>query len=154
MKTNRKFKSLFLISAAIASGVLASLLGTDAVMAQALPSSMQQEVLIKETLLTFNDANVTDNYTVLNAKLSKPFRDQFPPEKLAAGFKGFSDHHIDISGIAALPPISEGEAEIDSEGVLKLRGHFDTTPKKVKYDLGFIRSEGQWKAVKLTINID
>jgi len=36
-------------------------------------------VLIKVTLLTFNDANVTGNYTVLHAKLSKPFRDQFPP---------------------------------------------------------------------------
>ena len=30
-----------------------------------------QEILIKTALLTLNDANVTGNYTVLHAKLSK-----------------------------------------------------------------------------------
>jgi hypothetical protein len=30
--------------------------------------------------MSFNDANVTGNYAVLHAKLSKPFRDQFTPD--------------------------------------------------------------------------
>jgi hypothetical protein len=50
--------------------------------AQKVPDKAMQEVIIKTTLLTFNDANVTNNYTVLHAKLSKPFRDQFSPERL------------------------------------------------------------------------
>jgi hypothetical protein len=41
-----------------------------------VPSPVLQEILIKTSLLTFNDANLTGNYTVLHAKLAKAFRDK------------------------------------------------------------------------------
>src|SRR6476619_6134268 len=70
-----------------------------------VPNAELQEVLIKASLLTFNDANVTGNYAVLHAKVSKPFRDQFSPEKLAEIFKEFRDKHIDFDIIASKKPI-------------------------------------------------
>ena len=48
-----------------------------------VPSERALEALVKATLLTFNDANVTGNFTVFHAKLAKPFRQQFTPERLA-----------------------------------------------------------------------
>jgi hypothetical protein len=134
-------------------GVLGAL-ATGPAWAQALPTAVQQEVLVKTTLLTFNDANVTGNYTVLNARLSRPFRDQFDADKLKASFKDFSDRHINFDVIAAKPVIPTGDAQIDSDGVLQLRGYFDTTPKKVKYELKFIRSEGEWKASGIKVDIN
>jgi len=119
-----------------------------------LPAPAEQEVLIKTTLLTFNDANVTGNYTVLNAKLSKPFRDQFSADKLKTAFKDFADEHVDFDIIAGKPSIPTGDAQIDGEGVLLLAGYFDTTPKKVKYKLKFIRSEGEWKPLAIDVDID
>ena len=38
--------------------------------------------------------------------------------------------------------------------MLRLKGHFDTTPKQVKYQLGFIPSDGLWKLSAVTINIE
>lgn len=35
-----------------------------------VPSEQLQEVLIKSSLLTFNDANLTGNYTVMYAKMA------------------------------------------------------------------------------------
>ena len=52
-----------------------------------MPGPAAQEVLVKSILVTLNDAVASDNFTILHAKLSKPFRDQFPPEKLRAVFK-------------------------------------------------------------------
>ena len=52
-----------------------------------MPSPFVQEVLVKSILVTLNDAVAADNFTVFHAKISKPFRDQFPPEKLKAIFK-------------------------------------------------------------------
>ena len=49
-----------------------------------MPSPFVQEVLVKSILVTLSDAVAYDNFTVLNAKISKPFREQFPPEKLRA----------------------------------------------------------------------
>jgi opacity protein-like surface antigen len=121
--------------------------------AQKVPDATLQEILIKVSLLTFNDANVTGNYTVLHAKLSKPFRDQFPPEKLKDIYKAFNEKHIDFDLIAARPPVPAEEAKIDDRGILMLKGYFDTKPSRVNYDLGFIMSDGEWKLVKLNVDV-
>jgi len=54
----------------------------------------------------------------------------------------------------ANPVIADEDAKVDDKGVLRLKGHFDTTPKKVKYQLGFIPSDGQWKLSGISIDIE
>jgi hypothetical protein len=110
--------------------------------------------LVKSILATLNDAVVTDNFTVLHAKISKPFRDQFPPEKLRAVFKDLVEKHAVFDAVVAEKMIPYEDAKIDENGVLKLKGHFQTTPKQVKYQLGFIQSEGAWKLSGVTIDIE
>ena len=46
-----------------------------------LPTDNEQEILVKTTLMTFNDANLTGNYSVLFDKSSKAFRSQVTAEK-------------------------------------------------------------------------
>ena len=121
--------------------------------AQKVPGAELQEVLIKTSLLSFNDANVTGNYAVLHAKVSKPFRDQFPPEKLAEIFKEFRDKHIDFDIIAAKKPITAEEPKVSDNGVLSIKGYFDTTPSRVNYDLAFVLSDGEWKLIKIDVNL-
>jgi hypothetical protein len=136
--------------------VVALALATSPVRAQGLdmPSPFVQEILIKSILVTLNDAVASDNFTVLHAKISKPFRDQFPPEKLRTVFKDLVEKHAVFDAIVASPVIAEEDAKIDEKGVLRLKGRFDTTPKKVKYQLGFIPSDGQWKLSGVTIAIE
>ena len=119
-----------------------------------MPSPFVQEVLIKSILVTLNDAVASDNFTVFHAKISKPFRDQFPPDKLRAIFKDLIEKHAVFDAVVASPVIAEEDARIDEKGVLRLKGRFDTAPKKVKYQLGFIPSEGQWKLSGVTIDIE
>src|SRR6195256_2625309 len=116
-----------------------------------MPGPSAQEVLVKSILVTLNDAVVTDNFTILHAKISKPFRDQFPPEKLRAVFKDLVEKHAVFDAVVASPIISDEDAKIDEQGVLRLKGHFDTAPKKVKYRLGFIPSDGLWELSSVTI---
>jgi hypothetical protein len=118
-----------------------------------VPSALIQEKLIKNALLTLNDANLTDNYTVLHALLAKPFRLQFTPERLREGFKPFRDKETDFSIIAAKPLIVTAEAAIDKRGVLLLRGYFDAAPNRISYEIEFLTSEGVWKPLKLTVNV-
>lgn len=118
-----------------------------------VPSALQQEVLIKTYLLSLNDANITSNYVVLQAKLAKPFREQFDAERLKQAFKSFRDKKIDYGIIAAKPPVASSESKIDKRGALIVRGHFDTKPSRVSYELDFIPSEGEWKPVKLNVHV-
>jgi hypothetical protein len=121
---------------------------------QGVPSPFVQEVLVKSILVTLSDAVAYDNFTVLNAKISKPFREQFPPEKLRAVFKDLIDKRAVFDAIVAKPIVPDGEAKIDENGVLRLKGRFETTPKQVKYQLGFILSDGLWKLSAVTIDIE
>ena len=71
--------------------VVVLLLAAPAAQAQnKLPTERGLEALVKTSLLSFNDANVTGNYTVFHAKLSKPFRQQFSPEKLKETYSEFA----------------------------------------------------------------
>jgi hypothetical protein len=124
------------------------------VLAQGMPSPFVQEILVKSILVTLSDAVASDNFTVLHAKISKPFHDQFPPEKLKAIFKDLVDKHAVFDAVVAQPIISDADARIDENGVLRLKGHFETTPKQVKYQLGFIPSDGLWKLSGVTIDIE
>ena len=88
-----------------------------------VPSERALEALVKTTLLTFNDANVTGNYEVFHAKLSKPFREQFPVERLARRVPGVQQearrlrHHRRAE--AELRP---ARPSVDDEGKLLVKG--------------------------------
>ncbi|MFL6791765.1 MAG: hypothetical protein ACJ8EE_11415 [Bradyrhizobium sp.] len=122
--------------------------------AQGVPGPFVQEVLVKSILVTLSDAVASDNFTVLHAKISKPFREQFPPDKLQAVFKDMVDKHAVFDAVVAKPIIADEEPKIDEKGVLRLKGHFETTPKQVKYQLGFIPADGTWKLSGVTIDIE
>jgi hypothetical protein len=118
-----------------------------------VPSERTLEVLVKTSLLSFNDANVTGNYTVLHDKLSKPFRQEYLPEKLKEAFKEFREKNIDIELIAALKPTYEPPTSIDSEGKLVVKGYFPTEPIRVNFNLAFIPSDGEWKLIRLNVKL-
>jgi len=118
-----------------------------------IPSPFAQETLIKTTLLTLNDANVTGNYTVLHAKLAKQFRDNINADKLKQAFKSFADQKIDFGVIAPKTPIATSESKIDSRGALNLRGYFDTKPVRLTYELDYLPSEGEWKPASINVNL-
>ena len=75
----------------LAAMIGAVLLAMPAQAENKIPSPEMQEILIKTYLLSLNDANLTENYTVLQAKIAKPFRDQFSPDRLKQVFKEFAD---------------------------------------------------------------
>lgn len=130
------------------------LLGAFAVQAQnRVPTERALEALVKASLLSFNDANVTGNYTVFHAKLSKPFRDQFPPERLKETFKEFREKKIDFDIIAAVRPVYSPPPAVDRDGKLIVNGHFPTEPTQVNFELEFIPSDAEWKLIRIHVKL-
>ena len=118
-------------------------------MAANLPDDNEQEILVKTTLMTFNDANLTGNYSVLHGKASKPFREQLPVDKLADVFKEFSDKKVNIESIVA-DEISAVDAKID-DAILSLKGRFKDETRRIRFDLKYIREDNAWKLVGINV---
>jgi hypothetical protein len=134
--------------------VTALMLATSLAQAQSkVPSERALEALVKTTLLTFNDANVTGNYEVFHVKLSKPFREQFSVERLARRFQEFSKKHVDFDIIAALKPAYDPAPKVDDDGKLLVKGSFPTEPLQVYFNLEFIPSDGEWKLIGINVKV-
>ena len=133
------------------AALLLALLAGPALAQNQVPTERGLEALVKASLLSFNDANITGNYTVFHAKLSKPFRDQFPPDRLQQAFKEFADKQIDIELIGALKPTYDPEPLVDPSGRLVVRGWFPTEPMRVAFSLDFIPSDGEWKLISINV---
>ena len=135
-------------------GAFVLILGASVVQAQnKVPSDRALEALVKSSLLTLNDANVTGNYSVLHAKLSKPFRQQFSPEKLKETFREFSQGNADFDIIAAMPPTYAPRPVVDEDGKLVVKGGFPTEPSPLLFELEFIPSDGEWKLIRIHVKL-
>lgn len=142
-----KHLSIFLCVSAVATMMACAAVAQS----PALPTPKVEEVMVKTSLLTLNDANLTGNYDVLFAKMARPFRERYSPDTLKQAFRGFAGHHIDA--IAGMPIASTSEPRIDEHGALLLRGYFDTTPSRLTYELDFGVSEGQWKLIAIDVKV-
>jgi len=116
-----------------------------------LPTDDEQEILVKTTLMTFNDANLTGNYSVLFDKSSKAFRSQISAEKLSEAFKVFRARNINLESIVADEIDSSKDPKIDGDGVLYLKGRFKDEDKKISFDLKFVNEDGVWKILGLNV---
>ena len=119
-----------------------------------LPSDDEQDVLIRTTLMTFNDANMTGNYAVLAAKASKQFQAQLPVDKLAAAFESFRKNELFFEGVVSADYDSYEKASFDSDGALVLAGVFKTSDIQVKYRLRFVQDGKAWKILGINVDAD
>jgi hypothetical protein len=87
-----------------------------------LPTDNEQEILVKTTLMTFNDANLTGNYSVLFDKSSKAFLSQISVEKLSDAFKVFRARNINLESIVADEIDSSKLKFVNEDGVWKILG--------------------------------
>jgi hypothetical protein len=117
----------------------------------ALPTPKVEEVMVKTSLLSLNDANLTGDYNVLYAKMAKPFRERFSADTLKQAFASFAGHHIDA--IAGMAIVATSPPGIDANGALHLRGYFDTTPSRLSYELDYAASEGEWKLIAIDVKV-
>jgi len=117
-----------------------------------LPSADDQDVLVRATLMTFNDANMTGNYAVFIAKASRQFQAQIAPEKLTASLESFRVNRLFFESVVTEDYDSTEKPAIDGEGGLNLGGVFKTDDMEVKYKLRFIQNDNVWKL--LGFNVD
>lgn len=146
---SRKF---FAAVALVMSLSLLSVISLSPAYAVDLPTDDEQDVLVRTTLMTFNDANMTGNYSVLLAKSSKQFREQMTAEKLTAAFESFRSKKLFFEGIVTDDYESQQKAKLDSEGALVLAGAFKNDDVQVKYKLRFAQDGDAWKVIGIDVD--
>src|SRR5436190_7174973 len=140
------------VTACIFSLLASAIVSIPSAFAVEIPSDHDQDVMIRSTLATFNDANMSNNYAVMWSKASRQLQVQVTPEKFQTAFAVFRDKQIFFEEIVTADRESSEKAKIDEEGVLVLAGAFKTDEMLVKYRLRYALNSKIWKL--LGINVD
>jgi hypothetical protein len=111
------------------------------------------DVMVRRTLLTFNDANISGNYEVMSAYMHSEFRRQVPPARLAEVFKAFRDNKIDIAPLLAHKTSYSESPSIDSNGLLLAKGRLETRPWATTFDLAWRRDANRWALWKINVRV-
>jgi hypothetical protein len=117
-----------------------------------IPSAEAMTIMIRSSLVALNQANMTNNYTVLSAIGSPNFHQANPPERLAQIFQSFRANAIDLAPVTLLASQLTQAPRIEA-GRLRLIGVFPTQPLQVSYDLMFEPVAGQWRLFGLSVNL-
>jgi hypothetical protein len=143
-------------SLALAGIVIASLMIAGAFLAPAyaadIPSDDEQDVLIRSTLASFNDANMTGNYSVFLAKGSKQLQQQVTVDKVVAAGEVFRRNKLFFESIVTDDYESYEKAVIDQQGALVLAGVFKGDTMEVTYKLQFVQNDNEWKLLGINVN--
>ena len=141
------------MSAILRGELVLLLLATNALAQNQVPPPRPLEALVKSTLMTLNDANLTGDYRVFHARLSGPFRQQFSPDRLKQSFRELQEKNVDIEIICALAPVWEQPPFVDSAGKLVLRGMFPTEPTRVSFEMDLVAWDGDWKLIQIRVRV-
>lgn len=117
-----------------------------------VPSSEAQVILIRSSLLALSQANLTNNYSVLNALGAPAFQSGNPPARLAQIFEPFRTNRIDLAPVSYVNPRFTTKPVIQN-GRLRMVGEFPTAPMQVTYDLTYEPVDGQWRLFGIAVNL-
>lgn len=107
------------------------------------PPPAFSEMLIKNTLVAINQANLTGNYSVLRELGSPQFQAANSTAKLAEVFAQLRKESLDMSGIVLLKPELTGVNRRDNQ--LRLTGYFPSEPVRIMFDAAFIGIGGKMR---------
>jgi hypothetical protein len=118
-----------------------------------MPPPEAMIIMVRASLVALSQANVTNNYTVLNQLGSRDFRQSNSPARLAELFAPFRSNNIDLAPVVFVTPQLSQQPRIEN-GRLRMIGYFPTQPMRVNFDLQFEPSDGIWKLFGIAVNLN
>lgn len=108
--------------------------------------------LVRNILMAVNQANRTEDYSVLHSKGTPEFRKDNSVEYLAAAFRPYREQNIDLSQVVLVEPVFLEPSGSDGQGRLRLAGYFPTSPLEVQFDLSFSQANGVWLLTAVNVS--
>lgn len=125
-----------------------------------VPPESMVEGLVKDTTADFAQAVESGDFSELYQSASSDFRSTYTEDEIRSAFKSYTDKKRIV--VPVLKKVATTDAEFSlapairtEKGVkiLMAKGKFPTKPYAVRYDYEYVMRDGDWKLLKLVINI-
>ncbi|MCB1023412.1 MAG: hypothetical protein KDB79_03425 [Acidobacteria bacterium] len=120
-----------------------------------VPSDDAAQEIAKTTLLNFNDAVASGDFSDFHKTIAKTWQRSSRPSTFEKGFKEFIDKKINIGAIRSKDADFSPSPTIDKKynrQVLFLGGRYTVSPRPVNFKLEYIFEDGDWKLILIDVN--
>jgi hypothetical protein len=116
-----------------------------------MPSDDKLVILITSSVLALNQANATNNYTVLRAQAAPAFQRINSSERLSQIFGSLRARNLDLSPVILYTPKLFRAPEMNAEGMIRITGFFPTEPERVNFDVVYQPVQGKWRLFGIAV---
>ena len=118
----------------------------------AVPDGERIVLLLRNTLVTLNDAIQTGNFTVLRDRAAPSFRDANSAARLSQAFADLASRNMDLSWVAVVSPqLTEAPGIDQKNGLLRLRGYFPLQGSQIDFEVLYQAVDGRWRLFGLSV---
>jgi hypothetical protein len=116
--------------------------------------------MVKDTTAEFADSVESGNFESLYENASPDFQTTFTLDQLTEAFKSYTEKRSIV--VPILRKVQDANAEFqptprirNEQGldILVATGKFPTAPYNVRFDYEYVHREGEWKLLKLVVNM-
>ena len=117
-----------------------------------MPDAEKIVLLLRNALITLNDAIQTGNYTVLRDRGAPSFREVNSAARLSDAFTDLASRGVDLSVVSVISPQLTEAPSIDQEkGMLHLKGYFPGQPVQINFEMLYQSVGGRWRLFGLSV---
>ena len=123
-----------------------------------MPDAEKIVLLLRNSLLTLNDAIQTGNFTVLRDKGAPGFRDANSAARLGEAFADLSRSGLDLSAVSVITPqLTEPPTLDQQKGMLHVQGFFPSQAAQINFEccinfeVLYQSVGGRWRVLGLSI---
>ncbi|MBB5751713.1 hypothetical protein [Prosthecomicrobium pneumaticum] len=115
------------------------------------PSLPAALALVRSTLIAVDQANLTDDYSVLRMLGTPAFVQSNSADFLSQAFRPWRQPGRDFGFVAVAEPRLQSAPAIDERGILRLVGRVPTPNFDLAFDLAYQFVEGRWRVAGILI---
>ena len=109
-----------------------------------MPSPDALVMMVRGALACVNQANFTENYSVLRGMATPSLQARATPAQFGKAFVGLRKQNLDLSPVLVLPPHFTASPALGPHGVLRLAGFFPSRPLQIGFAIDYLPVDGFW----------
>jgi hypothetical protein len=110
-----------------------------------MPSKEQINALVREAMEQFSRGLQAKDFGEFYNFISPRWQDQISKVRLYRRFEAFIEHGVDFADVVNMEPVFDEPPALTDDGLLTVRGHFNTPPPVKYFDLTFIYELPRWR---------
>jgi hypothetical protein len=119
-----------------------------------MPDAEKIVLLVRNTLITLNDAIQTGNFTVLRDRGAPAFREANSAGRLSQIFSDLTSRGVDLSVVSvATPQLTRSPILDRTKGSLNIKGYFSAPPVHIDFEILYHSVAGHWRLFGLSVQV-